>query len=198
MGTGKTHVPVWQAADALAKRKIEKIIVSRPAVEAEESYGALPGELQDKWDPFFKPVKEILVKRLGEGAVEMFRKNGKIEIAPLGFLRGNTFENCWVLFDEAQNATPGQMKLFLTRIGENCKVIVDGDPDEQKDVSGLSGFEDAWRRLKGLDGVGYMTFEFDDIMRSGLSKAILGRYRSTNDNYEGEVGREELRKAIGG
>ena len=204
MGTGKTYIAASLAAEALAKGDIETIIVTRPSVEAEEEYGHLPGELNEKWEPFFAPVRAILEERLGAGHVEMFLKNGKIKIAPLGFLRGHTFKDCWVLFDEAQNATVGQMKLFLTRIGENCKVIVDGDPDEQKDISGFSGFDDAWKRMQGHPQVGYVQFDVEDIVRSGLSRDILLRYRdksrgfmNTQDNGA-PVGQAELWDHIGG
>ncbi len=195
MGTGKTYVAAAKAAEALEKREIDKIIVTRPAVEAEESYGALPGELEEKWAPFFAPVRKILEERLGAGTVEMMLKNGKIEIAPIGFLRGHTFNDCWVLFDEAQNATPKQMKLFLTRIGKNCKVIVDGDPDEQMDIQGQSGFADAWDRMWGHPQVGYVTFDVDDIVRSGLSRDILLRYRKSPQ--EVTVGQAGLGRYLG-
>lgn len=187
MGTGKTYIAAAAAAEALYHGEIERIIVTRPSVEAEEEYGHLPGELEEKWAPFFAPVRIILEERLGAGAVEMYIKNGKIQIAPLGFLRGHTFKDAFVIFDEAQNSTPAQMKLFLTRIGENCKVVVDGDPDEQKDIQGLSGFEDAWNRMKGHPEIGYVTFDIDDIVRSGIAKDILLRYRKAQT-----VGQAEL------
>ncbi|MGE8141837.1 PhoH family protein [Novosphingobium sp. NPDC080210] len=203
MGTGKTYVAAAMAAQALINGDIDTIIVTRPSVEAEEEYGHLPGELDEKWAPFFAPVKAVLEERLGAGHVEMFLKNGKIKIAPLGFLRGHTFKDCWVLFDEAQNATVPQMKLFLTRIGENCKVIVDGDPAEQKDISGYSGFEDAWHRMKGHPQVGYVTFDVDDIVRSGLSRDILLRYRDRSRDFfqpqpsKEPVGHDGLLKYLG-
>lgn len=203
MGTGKTYVAAAKAAEALIRGDIEHLIVTRPSVEAEEEYGHLPGELDEKWAPFFAPVKAVLEERLGAGHAEMFIKNGKIKIAPLGFLRGHTFKDCWVLFDEAQNSTPAQMKLFLTRIGENCKVIVDGDAAEQKDISGLSGLEDAWYRMKGHPQVGYVQFDVDDIVRSGLSRDILLRYRDRSRDFsqlnedKGTVGHAELENFLG-
>jgi len=199
MGTGKTYVAAALAAEALARGDIKKIIVTRPAVEAGEELGILPGEIGEKWAPYFAPVKAILEERLGAGNVEMFLKDGKIEIAPIGHLRGHTFKDAWVLFDEAQNSTPKQMKLVLTRIGENCKMIVDGDPDEQKDIEGLSGFDDAWNRMRGHHQVGFVTFDIDDIVRSGLSRDILLRYRNgapaPNDNGA-PVGQAELFKFL--
>lgn len=202
MGTGKTYIAASLAADALRTGQIDKIIITRPAVEAGEELGILPGEIGEKWAPYFAPVKVILEERLGAGHVEMFIKNGKIEIAPIGHLRGHTFKDCWVLFDEAQNSTPKQMKLVLTRIGENCKMIVDGDPDEQMDIAGLSGFEDAWRRMSGHPQTGFVAFGVDDIVRSGISRDILLRYRSPlpapSSNTEGAtVGQAELFDFLG-
>lgn len=189
MGTGKTYIAASMAAAALDNRDIESILITRPAVVAGEEYGHLPGEIDEKWEPFFAPVRSILEERLGSGQVEMFLKNGRIKIAPLGFLRGHTFKDCWVLFDEAQNSTPEQMKLFLTRIGENCKVIVDGDPDEQRDIAGRSGFDDAWERLQSHDQIGFIEFGVEDIVRSGLARDILLRYRKDYSVGQAELGR---------
>jgi len=193
MGTGKTYIAAGKAADALAKGEIQKIIVTRPAVEAEEELGILPGEMMEKWAPYFAPVRVILEERLGAGNVEMFLKNGKIEIAPIGHLRGHTFKDCWVLFDEAQNTTPKQMKLVLTRIGENCKMIVDGDPDEQMDITGKSGFDDAWDKMFGHHQCGFVKFTEDDIVRSGLARDVLLRYRQKGT----PVGQAQLNNFLG-
>jgi len=192
-GTGKTFVAAAMAAEAMTAKTIEKIIITRPAVPAEEEYGFFPGELQEKIAPWAKPVVNILEKRLGSGAVEYFLKCGKIEIAPLGMLRGDTFEDAFIIFDEAQNATPNQMKLFLTRIGENVKVIVDGDPFEQNDLRDgrgkqlASGFDDAWARMQGHPQIGFIEFTIDDVVRSGLCRDILTRYRK-----DPSVGQAEL------
>jgi phosphate starvation-inducible PhoH-like protein len=175
-GTGKTYVAASLAAEAMADRVIERIVITRPCVGAEEEYGFLPGDMGEKTQPWAKPVLDVLTERLGAGAVEYMLESGQIEIAPLGMMRGSTFNNAFVIFDEAQNATVGQMKLFLTRIGENVKIVVDGDPDEQVDIKG-SGFDDAWERMWGHPQVGFVRFEVEDIVRSGLARDVLLRYR---------------------
>jgi len=197
MGTGKTYVPASLAAEAIEDRVINKIIITRPCIGAEEEYGFLPGDLIEKTAPWAKPVIDVLTERLGAGAVEYMLESGQIEIAPLGMLRGSTFKDCFVILDEAQNVTLGQMKLFLTRIGENAKVIVDGDPDEQLDIPAAnSGFNDAWDRMRGHPQIGFVEFTVDDIVRSGLSRDILLRYRAprprTNHNEGATVGHAEL------
>ena len=171
--------------------------------ESEGYDGFLPGAMLDdnggKFSPYFAPVRAILEERLGAGQGEMFLKNGKIEIAPLGHMRGHTFKDCWVLFDEAQNSTPEQMKLFLTRIGENCKVIVDGDPLEQSDINMRSGMTDAMNLLGDLKGVSFVRFDIDDVVRSGISREILIRYREKqSQQQEGQtVGHENLENLLG-
>lgn len=179
-GTGKTYVATARAAEELAARRIEKLIITRPAVGAEEEYGFLPGELEEKIAPWAAPVIAILNERLGEGTVEYMLQAKKIEIAPLGMLRGHTFNNAWVIFDEAQNATPKQMKLFLTRFGKNCKMIVDADPYDQCDIGdgNMSGFVDAWELMRGQKQTGFIEFTLDDIVRSGMCREILLRYHS--------------------
>jgi phosphate starvation-inducible protein PhoH and related proteins len=181
LGTGKTYVAVSKAADELAAGRIDQLIVTRPAVNADEEYGFLPGDMLDdnggKFAPYFAPVRAILERRLGAGHVEYLLKAGKIQIAPLGHLRGHTFENAWVLFDEAQNCTPKQMELFLGRMGERCKVIIDGD-FVQKDITGKSGLEDALEVMEDHPQVGIVEFTLDDIVRSGLARDIAIRYHN--------------------
>lgn len=129
-GTGKTWLAATRAAQALKAGEIERIIVTRPALEAGESLGFLPGEMDDKYQPYFRPVCDALAETLGSGPLEYHLKSGTIEARPLAYLRGATFKNCLVLFDEAQNATVSQMKLFLTRIGDHSRVVINGDPDQ--------------------------------------------------------------------
>lgn len=174
-GTGKTFIATALAADALKSRKIKKIILTRPAVEAGEKLGFLPGEMDEKFDPYFRPVREILNQRLGHGYVDCAIKSGKIEAMPLAFMRGWTFEDCWVLLDEAQNTSPTQMKMFLTRMGENCKMIVDGDP-AQTDIPGPSGLVDAVGKLRGHPDIATIRFTRDDIVRSGLVQDVIQLY----------------------
>lgn len=174
-GTGKSFVVGAMAADALLAKSTAKIIVTRPVVEAGESLGFLPGEQDEKFAPYFGPFREILVRRLGPSMLEYLVKRGAIEAAPLAYMRGRTFENCWVILDEAQNTTPKQMKMFLTRIGENCRVIVNGDTT-QKDIDGTSGLEDAIQRFRKMSGVETVQFSVEDVVRSGIVKEILKRY----------------------
>jgi len=193
-GTGKTYIAAAMAADAFVNGEIEQIIITRPAVEAEEEFGFLPGDLDEKFAPYFAPVRKILEERLGAGTVEYMLKAGQIEIAPIAFLRGHTFKDAWVLFDEAQNSTPKQMRLFLSRIGENCKVIIDGDM-AQKDIDGPCGLNNAINVMSGHPQVRVIEFDTDDIVRSGIAKDIIMRYDNFESN-EGEVGRDAVNSIV--
>jgi len=175
-GTGKTFIATRKACEALKSREVEKIIVTRPMVTAEEDMGFLPGEPEDKFAPYFAPVREILDKTLGASHVDNLIRLKKIEIAPIAFLRGHTFENAFVIFDEAQNTTPGQMKLFLTRIGEGTKAVVCGDLG-QVDIPGPSGLADAVDRFGNLPEASVTRFGPEDVTRSGLAKKIVEGYR---------------------
>jgi phosphate starvation-inducible PhoH-like protein len=174
-GTGKSYVAISYAAQLLQEKKINKIILTRPAVEAGESFGFLPGELDEKYAPYIDPVKDILNKRLGTSFTDYLFKRKIIEARPLAFIRGSTFEEAFVILDEAQNCTPTQMKMFLTRIGEDAKVVIDGDI-QQKDIKGTSGLSDAIVRLHGMNDVGIVTFDIEDVVRSGICKEIIRRY----------------------
>ena len=174
-GTGKTWLCGALAAQALDQGVIDKIIITRPAVEAGESLGFLPGELEDKFDPFLQPFRDVLNERLGKSFVEYLIKTGRIEAAPLAYMRGRTFKNAYVILDEGQNTSPMQMKMFLTRIGQNCKVVVNGDMS-QKDISGKSGLEDAVNRLSFIPSVKHVRFTKDDVVRSGLVGEIVKAY----------------------
>ena len=174
-GTGKTYVCAAKAADMLMANKVKKIVITRPAVEAGESLGFLPGELEDKFDPYLTPFREVLEERLGKSHVENLIKNGKIEASPLAYMRGRTFKDSFVILDEAQNTTPNQMKMFLTRIGTGSKVVVNGDI-AQRDVRGMCGLEDAIRRIKHIPAVKHVRFSKEDIVRSGLVQEIISAY----------------------
>lgn len=175
VGTGKSFVAAAYAAEQLYYKKVDKVIITRPAVEAEESLGFLPGEIEDKYAPYLAPIRDIFDKLLGKSFVEYCLKVGYIEPVPIAYMRGRTFENAIVLIDEAQNCTPGQMKLILSRIGENCKYIVDGDIT-QKDISGESGLTDSIHRLEHIPGIEVITFLNQDIVRSGICKKIIQAY----------------------
>jgi len=174
-GTGKTYCAGALAAEELENRRVEKIIISRPAVEAGENMGFLPGDLQEKFDPYFDAFRDCLHERLGKGVVECGLKNDRIVVSPLAYLRGKTFNDAFVVLDEAQNCTAAQLKMFLTRIGENCRVVVNGDI-RQSDIGVKSGLKDAVDRLGHLDSVYVHQFEHEDIVRSGLVKDIIQCY----------------------
>jgi len=174
-GTGKTFIAVSYAAEQLFYKNIDKIVITRPAVEAEETMGHLPGELQEKFAPYLTPIREVLDKQLGKSFVDYCLKAGKIEAVPIAFMRGRTFDNSIVIISEAQNTTPGQMKLILSRFGENSKYIVEGDIS-QKDIREFSGLEDAIKRLSHISTVEVVQFLVQDIVRSGMCKKIIQTY----------------------
>jgi phosphate starvation-inducible PhoH-like protein len=178
-GTGKTWLCAALAAQMLEKGEVEKIIITRPAVEAGENLGFLPGEIEDKFDPYLQPFRDVLDERLGKTFVEYLIKMGRIEASPLAYMRGRTFKNAIVILDEAQNTTPTQMKMFLTRIGQDAKVIVNGDI-AQKDVRGTSGLEDAVARLSFIPSVKHVQFQRSDIVRSGLCQEIVECYEKSD------------------
>ena len=175
-GTGKSYCAAALAAEALESGKIERIILTRPAVEAGEQLGFLPGSVDEKFAVYIDAFRDILNERLGAGTVNYCIRHGRIVAAPLAFMRGKTFnESTFVILDEAQNTTPAQMKMFLTRIGEDCKVVINGDIC-QSDIRGPNGLSDAVDKLKGLPGIYIHHFDYGDIVRSGLVKSIIERY----------------------
>lgn len=174
-GTGKTWLAAALAAQALEAKETERIIITRPAIEAGENLGFLPGELEEKFDPYLQPFRDVLIQRMGRGAFEYHLRVGNIEAVPLAYMRGRTFKNAWVILDEAQNTTPTQMKMFLTRIGEDCKVIVNGDV-RQQDIRGESGLVDALRRVSFIPAVKVVEFGRGDVVRSGLVQEIVEAY----------------------
>jgi len=177
-GTGKSYCAGALAAEALESGRIERIILTRPAVEAGEQLGFLPGEVEDKYAVYIDAFRDILNERLGRGVVDYCLRHGRIVGAPLAYMRGKTFSNnTFVILDEAQNTSPAQMKMFLTRIGENSKVVINGDI-RQSDIRGPNGLDDAITRVRGLPGVHVHTFERQDIVRSGMVRYILDRYEN--------------------
>lgn len=174
-GTGKTYVAAVKAAEAIERNPELKLILVRPVVEAGESLGFLPGELEEKYAPYLEPFMDILEQRLDRGFVKRLLQTGRIVAKPLAYMRGKTFDNSWVILDEAQNTTPKQMKLFLTRIGKNCKFIIDGDSD-QVDIKGPNGLEDAWNRLRDIEAIKFIRFSPHDIVRNDVIKEILQAY----------------------
>lgn len=184
-GVGKTWLAGAIAAEQLSGRKIEKIIITRPAVEAGEKLGFLPGEVADKYAPYLAPFRDVLDERLGKTFVDYLIKRGKIEAAPFAYMRGRTFKDSLVILDEAQNTTPAQMKMFLTRIGDKCTVVVNGDLN-QKDIPGLSGFQDAITRLSFIPSITHVKFDHDDVVRSGICQEIVQAYEEGPDPVYGQ------------
>lgn len=175
-GTGKTYVAASYAASQLYHRNVHKVILTRPNVETGRGLGFLPGTLEEKYQPYLEPFDNIFSRTLGKGFYEYCLKNKSIEPRPLGFMRGTTFENCIVLVDEAQNCTKTELKMLLTRIGKNCKIVVSGDTD-QCDIEN-SGLQDAVDRLEGIPGIEVVRFLDSDIVRSRLCKSIIMAYRN--------------------
>ena len=176
-GTGKTYCAASYAADLLLDRKIDKIIVTRPNVEVGNSLGFLPGELEEKFSVYLEPFRQVMIERMGRTHYEYSLKSEKISPRPLAYMRGATFRDAFVILDEAQNTTPAEMKMFLTRIGENCITVIDGDP-AQCDLKGPSGLIDAVNRLQHLKSVAICEFTEEDIVRSGLVRDVLLAYRN--------------------
>ena len=174
-GTGKTYVAGYYAASELFHKRVESIILTRPNVETGRSLGFLPGTLEEKNAPYLQPFDDVFKRALGPGFYDYALKSKAINPQPLGFMRGMTFENCIVLADEMQNASKEEMKMILSRIGRNCKMIFSGDT-EQADIPN-SGLEDAVRRLEGIEGIEVVKFLDSDIVRSKMCKQIIMAYR---------------------
>ena len=182
-GTGKTYLAVAVALSMLLEKKVERIILSRPAVEAGEKLGFLPGDMKDKIDPYLRPLYDSLYDLLDYDKIQRKIESGSIEIAPLAFMRGRTLKNSFAILDEAQNATEIQIKMFLTRIGENSKLVVNGDPSQidlpNKNHSGLVKSQSI---LKGIKEVAVVNFDHQDVMRDPLVTKIVEAYqKNTND-----------------
>ncbi len=180
-GTGKSHIAMKKAADLLwdSDNKYEKIIIVRPAVEAEEKLGSLPGTLEEKLDPYIFPSYYLLNKIIGKDSREALKNEGFIEVIALAYMRGWNVDNSILIFEEAQNATIGQMKLLLTRIGYNSKFFISGDieqSDKFKDNKTKSGLYDAKQRLQDVKGIGVFEFGMADIVRNPIITEILQRY----------------------
>ena len=182
-GTGKTYVAVAKAVAALQEGKVNKIILSRPAVEAGEKLGYLPGDLKEKVDPFLRPIYDALYSLLPFDQVEKKIFNNIIEIAPIAFMRGRTLEDCFIILDEAQNTTRTQMKMFLTRLGKNSQMVVVGDITQIDLVSEReSGLKDALTKLTKISDIGFIELNEKDVVRHELVKKIINAYDKNNKN----------------
>ena len=183
-GTGKSFLAVSVAVTLLIEKKIERVILSRPAVEAGEKLGFLPGDMKEKVDPYLRPLYDALYELFGADKIDKKIESGEIEIAPLAFMRGRTLKNCFAILDEAQNATETQIKMFLTRIGENSKLVVNGDPSQvdliDKSKSGLIRSRDILKKLKEIK---IIEFDHNDVVRHPLVSKIIQAYqkKSTDD-----------------
>tara|TARA_B100001540_G_scaffold285098_1_gene277927 strand:- start:2191 stop:3138 length:948 start_codon:yes stop_codon:yes gene_type:complete len=176
-GTGKTFLAVAKAVAALQKGIVKKIILSRPAVEAGEKLGFLPGDLKEKVDPFLRPIYDALYEMMPSEQVEKKINNGIIEIAPIAFMRGRTLEDCFIILDEAQNTTRIQMKMFLTRLGKNSQMVVVGDTTQIDLVSrNDSGLLDAENKLNQIKDIGFIYLNHSDVVRHDLVKKIINAY----------------------
>ena len=177
-GTGKTYIAVAQAVSQLITGSVQRLILSRPAVEAGEKLGFLPGDMKDKVDPYLRPLYDALHDCLPAEQVERRIASGEIEIAPIAFMRGRTLADAFVILDEAQNTTPAQMKMFLTRFGQNSRMVICGDPN-QTDLPGgvaASGLADATMRLEGVEGISMTRFSSADVVRHPIVGRIVEAY----------------------
>lgn len=176
-GTGKTYIAVAMAVNMFMNRQVERIILSRPAVEAGEKLGFLPGDLKEKIDPYLRPLYDALFDMMPAEKVERHMESGEIEVAPLAFMRGRTLSNAFVILDESQNSTATQMKMFLTRMGENSRMVITGDLsqcDLPRDIK--SGLADAVRKVEGIDGIRVIRFGDSDVVRHDLAAKIVKAY----------------------
>jgi len=177
-GTGKSFLAVSVAITLLMEKKIDRVILSRPAVEAGEKLGFLPGDMKEKVDPYLRPLYDALYELFGADKIDKKIETGEIEIAPLAFMRGRTLKNCFAILDEAQNATETQIKMFLTRIGENSKLVVNGDPSQvdliNKSDSGLIKSKNI---LKEIDEIKIIEFDHTDVVRHPLVSKIIKAYQ---------------------
>jgi phosphate starvation-inducible protein PhoH and related proteins len=187
-GTGKTYLAVALAVSALKRGVINKIVLARPAVEAGESLGFLPGDLKEKIDPYLRPLYDALDDMLPSDKLKGYIEKRMIEIVPLAYMRGRTLNNAFVILDEAQNATATQMKMFLTRLGANSRAIITGDVTQidlpSKTMSGLIQARDI---LQGIEGVGFVYFDKSDVVRHRLVKAIIDAYEKHSELNEGKT-----------
>ncbi len=192
-GTGKTFLAVAMATEALRTKQVSRIILTRPAVEAGERLGFLPGDLQSKIDPYLRPLYDALFETLGPENYQRYMERGTIEIAPLAYMRGRTLEDAFVILDEAQNTTPEQMKMFLTRLGINSKAVVTGDLSQTDLPGGIkSGLAIASRVLAGIEGVGIFEFSERDVVRHTLVRRIINAY----ERYERENAKKKFTTVV--
>jgi len=190
-GTGKTYLAMAMAITAFKNEEVSRIILTRPAIEAGEKLGFLPGDLQSKIDPYLRPLYDALYQIMGADAFIKNSDKGLIEVAPLAYMRGRTLDNAYIILDEAQNTTPSQMKMFLTRIGFGSKVVITGDRT-QKDLpkDQVSGLDTAIKVLSKIDGIEFCTLTSQDVVRHPLVQKIVKAY----EDYESKLSKNKARK----
>ena len=194
-GTGKTFLAVAMAVEALRNKSVNRIILTRPAVEAGERLGFLPGDLQSKIDPYLRPLYDALFEMLGAENYQRHMERGTIEIAPLAYMRGRTLDDSFIILDEAQNTTPEQMKMFLTRLGYNSKAVVTGDLSQTDLPFGKkSGLSIASKILEGIEGIGIYRFSERDVVRHHLVRKIISAYESYERDAESKKFRAEEKR----
>lgn len=176
-GTGKSYLAIAVGINMLKNNKVKKLILTRPVVEAGEKLGFLPGDIQQKVDPYIRPLYDFLEELLGQERLSKYIEKNIIEVAPLAYMRGRTFKEAFILLDEAQNTTPMQMKMFLTRFGDGSKMVVTGDIT-QTDLEGgrISGLIHAWEILKGINGIAFVELTEEDVVRHDIVKEIIKAY----------------------
>ena len=172
-GTGKTYLAIAKAVEALEAGKVERIVLSRPAMEAGESLGYLPGDMHEKMAPYLRPLYDALGDRLGGKKVRHYMEDGTIEIAPVGFMRGRTLNNAFIVIDEAQNCTYTQIKMLVSRLGWHSTMVVTGDPDQSDLMEGMSGLADISNRLSAIENIGVVRLGQVDIVRHPLVAEML-------------------------
>ena len=177
-GTGKTYLAAAYGAHLLFERRVERLILARPALEAGERLGFLPGDLREKIDPYLRPLYDALFDVIGSEKCMKLMETGIIEVAPLAFMRGRTLSHAFVILDEAQNCTPGQMKMCLTRLGEESQMVVTGDPSQSDLPSGPQGLMEALAYLENIEGVGIARFSEADVVRHALVTRIVAAYQA--------------------
>ena len=186
-GTGKTYLAMAAAVSALLNKRVERIILTRPAVEAGENLGFLPGDLEDKINPYLRPLYDALYSMVGVDKVQRFVDHQRIEIAPLAFMRGRTLDNAFVILDEAQNTTTEQMMMFLTRLGQGSHAIINGDITQIDLPKGTtSGLREAQRILQNVDGVGIVQLSKQDVVRNPLVQRIIDAYEADKQGNAGD------------
>lgn len=192
-GTGKTYLAIAMAVTAFKNEEVGRIILTRPAIEAGEKLGFLPGDLQSKIDPYLRPLNDALYQIMGAESFQRNMEKGLIEVAPLAYMRGRTLDNAFIILDEAQNTTPAQMKMFLTRIGFGSKVVITGDATQKDLAPGTkSGLDVALRVLRKVEDIGICELTSSDVVRHPLVQKIVKAY----EDYEGQLEKKKKRQAV--